>query len=195
MKFVYPHGATPLDPDEIEGLKPTHITTQNELNEWEQDNIIDAELWAFAKNYNYQKILTIEFIKKIHQKMFNQTWKWSGKFRQSMKSIGMDAAQNSVELKKLLNDVVYQIQNKTYSIDEIAYRFHHRLVKIHPFPNGNGRHARLTTDMLLISLNHPRFSWGAKNITNPGETRSAYLAALKSADRNDYQLLSQFVKS
>lgn len=195
MKLQYPPGATPLDPDEMDGLKPDHITTQGELNEWEQNNIINAEVWAFSKNHTYQTILTIDFIKKTHEKMFDASWKWAGKFRQSVKSIGIDPLKITTELKNLLDDISYHINHQTYPLDEIAYRFHHRLVKIHPFPNGNGRHARLLTDILLICLKQPRFSWGKENITDAGLTRKQYINALKNADRGDYGALSQFVHS
>jgi Fic-DOC domain mobile mystery protein B len=195
MHFEYPFGATPLDPDETQDLKPKHITTQGELNEWEQNNITNANIWAFSKNYSYHDILTIDFIRKIHNKMFDITWKWAGKFRQSLKNIGIDPSQITTELKKLFDDVVYQINHQVYSYDEIASRFHHRLVKIHPFPNGNGRHARLVTDLLLSSLQQTRFSWGKEKIADTDSLRNQYINALKCADKEDYHALFKFVRS
>lgn len=195
MKFHYPDGSTPLDPDEIEELVPSHITRQDELNEWEQENIIKAEIWAFSNKHSYQNILMSDFVRKIHQKMFDLTWKWAGKFRKTLKTIGSDPFLIATELKILLEDTQYQIEHHTYSIDEIAYRFHHRLVKIHPFSNGNGRHARLITDLLLINLDQPRFSWGQTQLTNTGPARNQYIDALRKADRGDYCALAQFVRS
>ncbi len=195
MPFHPIPGATPLDPDEMEGLLPQHITQQNDLNEWEQDNIINAEIWIFSKKHAYEKILTTDFTKKLHKKMFDATWRWAGKFRQTAKNIGVEPYKIAEELKNLITDVQYQIEYHSYAVDEIAYRFHHRLVKIHPFPNGNGRHARLMTDLLLISLAQTRFSWGKAHLAQSGPVRDQYIAVLRQADKGDYQGLAQFVRS
>jgi len=192
----YPYGATPLDPDEIEGLIPQHISTHAQLNEWEQQNILTAENWCAQKKFLHTEILEILFVNKIHDRMFHQTWKWAGKFRKSEKSIGIDPLYIPMRLKELLDDVKYQIEHHTYLIDEIVVRFHHRLVSIHPYPNGNGRHARLIADLLLISKEQPRFSWGSKlseERTNK-EIRKRYIDALRAADKHNYQLLSEFVR-
>ena len=85
----------------------------------------------------------------------------------------------------LLDDVRFQIEYRSWSIDEISARFHHRLVYIHPFPNGNGRCARTMTDLLLHRSGHQRFQWGA-GLEKVGEARSRYISALQAADRNDY---------
>lgn len=195
MKLEYEPGATPLDPDEINGLIPLHITTQGQLNEWEEENILSAENWLFSKS-NYRDFLTIDFTKLLHEKMFNNTWRWAGIFRNTAKNIGTEPQQITTELKKLLDDVRYQIIHKTYPINEIAYRFHHRLVWIHPFPNGNGRHARMMTDLLLVQAGEPRFTWGEKNAFNKeGVARAQYIQALKNADKHDYTVLATFVQS
>lgn len=198
MNFVYPFGATPLDPNEIEDLIPKHIVTLLELNEWEQANILEAEMWLGKQSHHFSDIMTFEFIQKLHQKMFNQTWKWAGLFRRSNKNIGVDWVMIWEQLKKLIDDVQYQVNYKIYSPDEIAARFHHRLVAVHPFPNGNGRHARLMTDILLLSLQQPRFSWGQKSMHDlyePTQVRKKYIEALQSADKHDYQLLFAFVRT
>ena len=194
MKFEYAVGATPLNQDEVEGLIPVHIATQNELNEWEASNILTAENWLFSTRHR-GNFLTIEFLKSVHKKMFNTTWKWAGDFRNSDKNIGVMYAKISSEMRILLDDVIYQIENNTYSIDEIAYRFHHRLVYIHPFANGNGRHARLMTDFLLVKAGSSKFTWGTDNLVNQNETRKAYIEALKQADKRDYSLLAKFVRA
>lgn len=194
IKFKYVQGATPLDPDEINGLIPLHITTQGQLNEWEAVNILKAEVWLFSTN-RHENFLTIPFIKLLHKKMFEDTWQWAGTFRDTNKNIGVDYPVITTELTHLLDDVTYQIINNIYSIDEIAYRFHHRLVAVHPFSNGNGRHARIMTDLLLVQAGQPKFSWGEKNSTSENPTRKQYIKALQHADWHDYTALATFVRS
>ncbi len=187
-------GATPLDPDEMEGLKIGHITTREELNRFEQDNINEALQWL--ENRRKQDILTEKFIKVLHQKMFGKVWRWAGLFRRSGKNIGVDWSQISIQLHALLQDVRYWIDNKTYSEDEIAVRFHHKLVWLHLFPNGNGRHARLMTDVLLKDvLKQKSFTWSVSIITSKNQVRDLYLKALRQADKNDYTMLLDFVRS
>lgn len=152
---VYLPGATPLDADELACLIPTHITTQGELNEWEQLNIVQGEAWARRQR---KDILDEAFVRQLHKQMFGETWSWAGSFRTSDKNIGVEWQQIGVKLRNLLDDVRYQIDNATYPPDEIATRFHHRLVSIHPFPNGNGRHARVMADLLVQQLGQPRFT-------------------------------------
>jgi Fic-DOC domain mobile mystery protein B len=197
MHFQYPFGATPLDPSESEGLLPKHIVTLAELNEWEQANILAAELWLGKHSPDFVEISTFDFVQKLHRQMFGQTWKWAGQFRRTNKNIGIDWPAITESLKRLLDDVKYQVEQHVYPVDEMAARFHHRLVAIHLFPNGNGRHARLITDIFLLSLKQTRFSWGQKSIRDlyePTVVRKKYIDALKAADQNDYQLLFKFVR-
>lgn len=188
MKFEYAPGATPLDPNEINGLIPLHITTQDQLNEWEAVNILKAENWLFLTS-THGNFLTIDFIKLLHKKMFEDTWEWAGTFRDTAKNIGVDFPKITTELKNLFDDAKYQIINNIYPFDEIAYRFHHRLVWIHPFPNGNGRHARTMTDILLIQAGQSRFTWGSQKLEAAGPIRKQYIDALKDADKHDYTAL------
>lgn len=192
LTIEYPIGSTPLDADELFALIPGHITTQKELNEWEQLNILQGELWSTQHQKDF---LTESFIRKLHQKMFGATWAWAGRFRTSNKNIGIEWHQIPVQLRKLLEDVKYHIEQKTYPPDEIAVRFHHRLVSIHPFPNGNGRHARMCADLLIQKLGLPRFSWGGGNLIDATETREKYIAALRSADNHDIKPLLLFARS
>lgn len=192
MKFDYPEGATPLEPEEIADLIPTHITTHEQLNAWEQKNIISAEKWARKK----KDIISVHFIQQLHKQMFNETWKWAGTFRHSGKNIGVDWYTIPVELKKLCDDVKYQWENKSFSDDEIAVRMHHRLVWIHAFPNGNGRHARLMADLLIMQLGHTRFSWGInQDLYKATPIRKQYIDALRLADQGDYSKLINFARS
>jgi len=194
MDFNYPEGATPLSPNEIEGLLLTHITTQSELDRWELDNINESRGWVDERKPT--DILNESFMKQLHKRMFGNVWIWAGVFRQTEKNLGVPWHQISVELKKLCDDVEYWIENKTFSDDEIAARFHHRLVFIHLFPNGNGRHARLIADILLENvLAKPPFTWGSGNLVASGLDRKKYIESLVAADREDYGLLMDFVRS
>ena len=168
--FKYPEGATPIDPDEIDGLLLTHITTRGELDRWEQDNIVEALAWLDKAKPT--DILNEQFIKKLHNRMFCNVWKWAGHFRKTDKNIGGSWYQISISLKNLCDDVRLWIKLQKESFDVMAVRFHHRLVSIHPFPNGNGRHARLMTDLLLENiLNCSRFTWGSEGLTKTSDVR------------------------
>ena len=194
MKFDYPLGATPLDPDEAAGLLLPHITNRIELDRWEQDNIAEAEVWAFRRKP--QNLLSVDFICRLHKRMFGTVWRWAGEFRTTGKNIGVECWSIGPNLKNLLADVQTWIDLNGYPPDEIAARFHHRLVSIHLFANGNGRHARLMTDLLLVHIfGRPRFTWGRENLVQSGDCRSRYIAALQAADRRDYAPLLAFVRS
>lgn len=194
MNYEYPPGATPLDPDEAEGLLLPHITNRTELDRWEQDNIAEAETWAFKRKP--KELLSIDFVCRLHGRMFGNVWRWAGEFRRSGKNIGVDRWSIGPELKKLFDDVKAWIEFDAYGPDEIAARFHHRLVSIHPFVNGNGRHARLMADLLLVHiLKRPRFTWGSENLVQAGDCRQRYIAALQAADGRDYGPLLEFVRS
>lgn len=185
-------GPTPLSAEEKEGLIPSYITTRNELNEAEQANIIEAQGWAFSRK---RDVLDERFLDKLHQRMFGNVWRWAGAHRRSGKNVGVDAYRIPQELRQLIDDCRYWIEHDTYKQDEIASRFHHRLVWIHPYPNGNGRHARLATDLLLVALDRERFSWGSQNLIDPGTTRALYIAALREADLHNVKPLLEFVRS
>ena len=194
IQFAYPEGATPLDLDESEALLLTHISTRAELDRWEQENIVEAIEWLDRTKPN--KILNEQFTKKLHQMMFRHVWRWAGHFRQSDKNIGEPWFQISTSLRMLCDNTFYQIEKQIETPDELAIRFHHRLVWIHAFPNGNGRHARLMTDILLKNvLGCPKFTWGGENLRKSSNTRNIYFDALRFADRGNYDLLRQFVRT
>lgn len=185
-------GSTPLTEEERELLIPSYITLRHELNEAEQSNILDAEEWAFLRK---RDILSERFLDNLHKRMFGRVWRWAGEHRQSNKNLGIEAYRVPTELYQLLEDCSYWIDNATYEVDEIAARFHHRLVWIHAYPNGNGRHARLATDLLLVGLGHKPFSWGRVNLVDAGKTRNQYIAALRAADKHNIELLLEFVRT
>jgi Fic-DOC domain mobile mystery protein B len=184
--------STPLTHEEREGLIPSYITLRSELNEAEQANILEAEEWAFSRK---RDVLDERFLMNLHNRMFGHVWRRAGEFRRTDRNTGIDPYRIPVELRQLLDDCQYWIEHDIYEPDEIAARFHHRLVFIHPFPNGNGRHARLATDLMLVKLDRPRFSWGSVNLVDAGETRQTYVATLRAADNHDYRALLEFVRS
>lgn len=184
--------STPLTHEEREGLLPSYITLRSELNEAEQSNILEAEEWAFART---RDVLNESFLTNLHKRMFGRVWHWAGEFRRTERNIGIVPYRIPIDLRQLLDDCRYWIEHGTYEPDEIAARFHHRLVFIHPFPNGNGRHARLAADLLLVKLGRPRYSWGQINLVDPGETRKRYVSALRAADNQDIRPLLEFVRS
>lgn len=194
MKFEYIEGATPIDPDEAAGLIPKHLLTQDQLNEWEQANITKGEIWLFRQKLSLEEFATIQFVKKSHKKMFDNTWRWAGMFRTTDKNIGICRSKISVELQKLCGDLLYQIKNETYSKEEIAIRFHHRLVSIHCFSNGNGRHARIITDYLLSLMGCEKFKWGKRDLIKINESRKKYIKALQEADKGNYDSLLIFAR-
>ncbi len=186
-------GATPVDPDESEGLRFVHVQTRGQLDELEQVNIQAGLQWL--ERQRNADILSERFIRDLHQRLFGQVWKWAGSFRTTGKHIGCDPRYIPVELHKLLGDTRYWIEHETYSKRELAIRFHHRLVSIHPFPNGNGRHARIMADALLMFvLGQPPIDWaGGHELQSMSVQRKRYIAALRAADTGDYQPLLEFV--
>lgn len=181
--------ATPLTVEEREQLIPTYITNRAELNEAEQLGIAAADRWAFNRTRN---ILDIAFLLALHKRMFGDVWRWAGEVRTTARNIGIDAHRIIAELGQRIDDAQYWIDQQIYDPDEIAIRFHHRLTQIHPFPNGNGRFARLAADLLVVKLGRDRFSWGRKTLADIGETRRHYVEALRAADRNEIASLLAF---
>ena len=195
MEFQYAPGATPLDPDEAAGLVPSHITTQADLNAWEQANILQAVRWVARQKK--RDLLTEGFVRDLHRRMFDQTWKWAGTFRQSNKNIGVDWTKVAVKLRNLLDNTRFQIDHKVFEPDELVVRFHHQLVWVHAFPNGNGRHARLMADVLAQQLGRPRMTWGGADVelVSMGTVRDRYLKALREADQGQWSGLIAFARS
>lgn len=192
----YDPGQTPLEPDELEGLKIPTITTRGELDEFEQQNIETAMLSMRSKFLTYEKYFTEEFIKEVHKKMYGDVWKWAGQFRNTEKNIGVEKWQIPTALRQLLDDAHYCKINQTFEPKEIAIRFKHRLVSIHCFPNGNGRHSRLMADIFMQNLfkDYP-FTWGWKSLSQDNDARQKYLSALRDADKGNIQPLISFALS
>lgn len=196
LDLQYFNGQTALDAEEMDELRIPSITSRGELNEFEQQNIESAVQWTMSRSFKVDDVLSEDFIKDLHTRMFADVWTWAGAFRLTNKNIGVDKHEISVELRKLIEDCRFWIERHTYPEDEIAIRFKHRLVAIHCFPNGNGRHARLMADVLIEKiLDQPVFTWGGVALFLPGEARAAYLDALRKADAGNIQPLIAFARS
>jgi Fic-DOC domain mobile mystery protein B len=183
--------ATPITPDERAQLIPTYITTRAELNEAELANILEADTWAFGRR---RDVLDATFLRNLHRRMLSKVWRWAGQYRTTARNIGIDAYRIEMELHHLIGDARFWIENGTFPPDEIAVRFHHRLVSIHPFPNGNGRHARLAADLLAVQLASERFTWGSENLVTAADTRRRYIQALRAADNHEISTLLAFAR-
>lgn len=193
ITIEYPTGATPLDAEDLAALIPSHLTTRQQLNDWEMLNVREGEGWAFSRKQ--ENILSIDFMQTLHKRMFGDTWSWAGKIRtKETLPVGIAPETIEIEIKKLCQDVEAQVQHGAWHLDEIAARFHHRLVFIHPFPNGNGRFSRTMADLLLVQNGKDRFTWGAEDLNRDGEVRDRYLSALRAADAKDYGLLFGFIR-
>jgi len=193
MTFEEPEGATPLDPDEKQGLKFGHITTRGELDELEQANIEQGLEWVSRRRGG--DIFDDAFIRRLHKRLFGDVWSWAGEYRLTEKNIGIDPFQISMQLRMLLGDACYWAEHDVYPPLEAAARFHHRMVQIHPFPNGNGRHARVVADILLEEVyDHPPIEWASGfDLQADNARRNAYIAALRAADGGDFEPLLEFV--
>lgn len=196
LKLEYALGQSPISEEEKEGIKIKSISTQSDLNQFEQLNIEKAMIWLIRTKINPQKILSIEFVKSIHQKMFGDVWDWAGEFRKTEKNIGVAWPKITEELSKLLSDTEYWIANKTYPADEIAIRFKHRLVSIHCFSNGNGRHSRIMADIIIQHIfNKVEFTWSNAHGNDPTKIRAEYINAIKLADQGNMLRLLGFARN
>lgn len=193
LKLEYSPGATPLSPEELQGLIPSFVTTQGALNEFEQANILHGMVWAARSR---QSILSEKFVLDLHKHMFGETWKWAGVYRTSDKNIGCSYWDVPMGVVELLKNTEARIEGRSTPPDEIAVRLHHKLVSIHPFPNGNGRHSRLMADLLIKKLSARPFTWGGLvDLVSPSAIRNQYLSALRAADNRDIGPLLLFARS
>lgn len=193
MSIDYPEGATPLDPDELQGLKFKHVTTRGQLDHLEQANIQQGLAWL--QRQKSKDILNEAFMRDLHKRLFGEVWAWAGTFRRTEENIGIDPLHISVQLRVLLDDMRFWLENGTYEPLEAVVRFHHKLVFIHLFPNGNGRHARIMADAILTKvLDMPPIDWSGKyDLQTMNERRHQYIQALRAADEGDIHPLLQFI--
>jgi Fic-DOC domain mobile mystery protein B len=183
---------TPLDADEREALLPSYITLRRELNEAEQVNIAAAMAWLRRRK---RDVLDETFLRELHKRMFGKTWRWAGHYRVTGRNIGVEAYRIRAEVVYAIDDAKFWVTNTTFPADEIAVRLSHRLVFIHPFPNGNGRFSRLVGDLMAMQLGRPPFSWGSQNLVDATAMRRAYIQALRAADAHDFSLLIAFARA
>ena len=196
ITLAYQEGQTPLDEEEKEGLLIPTITTREELDEFEQLNIEKALEWTLRRRFTADTLFSEDTIRSLHKRMLGDVWRWAGEFRTSEKNIGISRFQIPIELRKLIDDTRYWVQAGIMEPDEIAIRFKHRIVSIHCFANGNGRHSRLMADIIASKFFQlPVFRWGNSALVKADETRKQYLQALHSADKNDYKKLITFARS
>jgi Fic-DOC domain mobile mystery protein B len=196
LDLDYIDGQTPLDEDEKEGLLIKTIATRGELDEFEQQNIEQAVQWSLGRSFKADAVFTEYFIRELHGRMYRNVWAWAGEFRKTNKNIGVDKWQIPTELRYLLDDAKFWYANNTYNPDEISIRLKHRLVSIHCFPNGNGRHSRLMADIVIEKIfKLPVYTWGAASLVKQGDARTFYLNAIKAADKGDIQPLIKFARS
>jgi Fic-DOC domain mobile mystery protein B len=191
-----PSHATPLTVEEQEGLIPA-LQTRADLNEFEAANIDSATLWALGRGRRraQRNVATLDGLLDLHRRMFDQTWSWAGQLRRTNKNLGVPKEQIRGDLKALCDDVIFQIAHASYPADELAVRFHHRLVSIHPFANGNGRLGRLAADILISRLGGEPFAWGGKSLDRSGSSRTTYIRALQDADTGQISSLLGFARS
>lgn len=196
LEIDYIDGQTPLNEEEKEGLKIKSVSTQAELDEFEQLNIEKAVEWTIHTKFKAERILKEAFVKELHRKMYGEVWKWAGEFRRTEKNIGVPWATIRVELKNLLDDTKYWIENQTYSPEEVAIRFKHRIVLIHCFPNGNGRHSRMMADVIMENVFKKEiFTWHQSNMVRADQTRKEYINSLREADNGNIKPLIEFAKN
>lgn len=194
--FREPQDATPLEAEEREQLLQSWITHRADLNRAEEANILDGAAWARGRRSRRPaNMLSAGFVAQLHTRMFGDVWKWAGAWRTTPRNIGVEAYRIGTDVAALLDDVRYWVEHETYPPDELAVRLHHRLVAIHPFPNGNGRHSRLMADLLIERLGGTPFSWGSGGLTDSGGLRRRYIAALRAADNHDIGPLLAFARS
>ena len=196
LDFDPTEGQTSLEDEEKEGLLIPTITTRLELDEFEQHNIEQAIEWTLRSRFNAERMFSERFVREVHRRMYGSVWKWAGEFRTTEKNIGIDPVMIPVELRKLLGDAAFWVENDSFVPDEIAIRFKHRLVQVHCFPNGNGRHSRLMADIVASHvLGELVFSWGSESLVAKRAAREEYLAAVREADEGNLSRLIVFARS
>lgn len=192
IDYEYAPGATPLDADDAAALKDSHVTTRGQVDELEFENVATGMRWAYGRKGD--DILAVDFMLELHRRMFGDTWTWAGKLRKKETlPVGVAPERIRPDITELGANVAAQLKDGTWSVEEIAARFHHRLVWIHPFTNGNGRFCRVIADVMLIQQGDMEpFAWG-ENLGRKGEDRERYIAALQAADKRNYRPLFELL--
>lgn len=192
-----PEGATPLSPDDMLGLKHKHVDTREQLNELEAANILQGQIWASTlKKPTLDSIFDRAFVTNLHKALFGDVWEWAGIFRQRQLNIGIDPKNIPVDLHNFLEDAKCWVEFKHYDNLELSARIQHRLVQIHPFVNGNGRHSRIFTDIVRVYLlGEKPMKWAYAKLEDLTEERSSYITGLRKADEGDFSVFIKYLQS
>lgn len=186
--------------DDTSGLILTHLTTRTERNAAEAHIIslaYDKYIFEARRKKQGARWFTNEFICAVHRDMFGSIWDWAGKYRTDNLNIGVDWRLISEQIHLLCDDFLYwDSTTSTMTVLEVAARLQNRLTKIHPFRNGNGRHARLITDIFFYSRRHPLPEWPQTHLMSEGhQIRELYIAAMQKADQGDFSSLIRFLEN
>lgn len=186
-----------MDPDARQFLLPEHadVATNNELNELEALNIADAFAWADDQTWQTADFFTQHVLREIHAKMFDQVWVWAGTYRSREVNIGNCPPEEiSTRLEQVLGNLSYQSENGR-SAHDVCTALHHCIAQIHPFPNGNGRHARLVARLLAqtMGLERSSLTWGSTEYADEDTRKAAYISSLRAADDGDFGPLKSFI--
>jgi Fic-DOC domain mobile mystery protein B len=196
LEFAFEEGQTQLDEEEKEGLKIKSISSRGDLDEYEQQNIEKAIQWTMMRSFKPLHVFSVDFVCNVHKRMYADVWAWAGNFRKTNKNIGVDYWLIPSELQILVDDSIFWFLHNTFEPDEIAIRFKHRIVSIHCFANGNGRHSRLMADIIIEKLyKRPVFTWGTGLFKNSNLARMAYIKAIQEADGGNIKPLLEFARS
>jgi Fic-DOC domain mobile mystery protein B len=190
-------GATPLSDEDLQGLRIPSVTTHGELNEAEAANIIRGQEWALrARTARLPDLLSDRFMQRLHLTMFGDVWRWAGKYRLKDTNIGVPAHEIREHLRNVYADARAWLEHDVYSPEEFAARLHYRIATVHPFPNGNGRHARMVAHVVLVRhFKRDPLPWGNSALYAADAARQAYITALVAADNNDFAPLLTFAIS
>lgn len=192
-----PGGATPGD--DTSGLIQTHLTSRGARNAAELDSISQAynkHIYRARKKKSGAEWLTDEFLCKVHRDMFGSIWTWAGKHRTEQINIGKEWHLIPEQTRILCENFrSWDADQSTMQTIEIAARLQNGLTRIHPFKNGNGRHARLITDIFFHSRGHPLPKWPQIHLEAQGDViREQYIAAMRAADQGEFGELIDFSK-
>lgn len=189
------YGQTPLDLDAFEFLTARYqgIRTLAQLNEAEAQNIEKAMGWLERQSINTPELLHQSMFRLLHGRMYGDVWTWAGTYRARETNIGIEPSTISHQLEIVLGNTLWQVENPDAAkntdthLTELGVRLHRSLTAIHPFPNGNGRHARLFTEQFadIVGLPAETFTWGFRTYSDPELARNDYLDALRHADMTD----------
>jgi Fic-DOC domain mobile mystery protein B len=189
MPVETPSANSVITPEERALLLPS-LSTRAQLNEVERLGINAARVWALrATVLQRGDLLTEAFSRELHRRMFGGIWRGAGRYRTTGREPGWEPHRIAEGVGMFLDDTDGWLRFSTYPVHEAAVRLHQRLVAIHPWSNGNGRHARLMADVVVASHGEKPLTWGSRD---PESARRRYAEALRAAETGDVAPLLQF---